>query len=194
VVTLVGASTGAYGPTGRWISQGYNPLQPLGGPNFIANMTLGATLLPGHPLMAGVDAFNNGALGAYDAVNERPGAKRVVNYNNGIVLGAERQRGIKPVVGLNFFAPSTSVYGSGWLDSTDGGLLIVNALTRVKDRLPCPADFNEDGFLDFFDFDDFVTCFEGGLCPPGRSGDYDGDGFADFFDFDAFTADFENGC
>ena len=26
----------------------------------------------------------------------------------------------------------------------------------------CPADFNADGFLDFFDFDDFVSAFESG--------------------------------
>jgi hypothetical protein len=194
VVTLVGASTGLLGPTGRWLSEEYNPLLPLGAPNYIPNLTLGATLLPGHPLMAGVDAFNIGSLGAFDAVNERPGAKRVVNYSNGVVLAAERQRGIKPVVGLNFFAPSSTVFANGWLASTDGGILITNALTRVKDRLPCPADFNEDGFLDFFDFDDFVACFESGVCPPGRSGDYDGDGFGDFFDFAAFVSDFENGC
>lgn len=59
---------------------------------------------------------------------------------------------------------------------------------------PCAADFNGDGFLDFFDFDDFVTCFEGGPCPPGRTADFDGDGFADFFDYDAFVAAFEAGC
>lgn len=58
----------------------------------------------------------------------------------------------------------------------------------------CPADFNADGFLDFFDFDDFVTCFESGVCPPGRSADIDGDGFVDFFDFDEFIAAFEAGC
>jgi hypothetical protein len=58
----------------------------------------------------------------------------------------------------------------------------------------CPADFNGDGFLDFFDYDDFVNCFETGACPPGRSADFNGDGFADFFDYDAFVAAFEAGC
>ena len=58
----------------------------------------------------------------------------------------------------------------------------------------CPADFNADGFLDFFDFNDFVTCFEGGSCPPGKSADFNNDGFADFFDFNDFVTAFETGC
>jgi len=58
---------------------------------------------------------------------------------------------------------------------------------------PCPADFNADGFLDFFDYDDFVSCFEG-ACPNGLSADFNADGFADFFDFDDFIAAFEAGC
>jgi murein tripeptide amidase MpaA len=56
-----------------------------------------------------------------------------------------------------------------------------------------PADFDGDGFVDFFDFDAYVQCFEGGACPAGKSADFDGDGFVDFFDFDAFVAAFENG-
>ncbi len=58
----------------------------------------------------------------------------------------------------------------------------------------CAADFNGDGFLDFFDFDDFVSCFEGLGCPPGKDADFNGDGFADFFDYDDFVAAFEAGC
>jgi photosystem II stability/assembly factor-like uncharacterized protein len=58
----------------------------------------------------------------------------------------------------------------------------------------CPADFNSDGFLDFFDYDTFVECFESGACPAGRSADFNGDGFADFFDYDAYVEAFEAGC
>ena len=58
----------------------------------------------------------------------------------------------------------------------------------------CRVDFNGDGFVDFFDFTDFVTCFEGGECPVGKTADYNGDGFPDFFDFSDFVTDFETGC
>ncbi|MDX2118996.1 MAG: transglutaminase domain-containing protein [Planctomycetota bacterium] len=54
----------------------------------------------------------------------------------------------------------------------------------------CGADFNGDGFLDFTDFDDFVTAFESGIA----SADFNADGFLDFTDFDAFVSAFEAGC
>jgi probable HAF family extracellular repeat protein len=57
----------------------------------------------------------------------------------------------------------------------------------------CPADFNGDGFLDFFDYDDFVACFEGSGTP-GCDADFNGDGFVDFFDYDDFVGAFEQGC
>jgi T5SS/PEP-CTERM-associated repeat protein len=54
----------------------------------------------------------------------------------------------------------------------------------------CAADFNNDGFVDFFDFDDFVTAFESG----DLIADFNADGFVDFFDFDDFVLSFEEGC
>ena len=60
--------------------------------------------------------------------------------------------------------------------------------------ISCPADFNGDGFVDIYDFTDFVTCFEGGDCPPGTSADFNGDGFADIYDFTDFVTAFETGC
>ncbi|XVJ58459.1 MAG: lactonase family protein [Tepidisphaera sp.] len=58
----------------------------------------------------------------------------------------------------------------------------------------CVADFNFDGFIDFFDYDAYVECFEGLPCPPGRDPDFNGDGFVDFYDYDAFVELFETGC
>ncbi len=76
-----------------------------------------------------------------------------------------------------------------------GGAEVSAAAEWVRDNLAsCRADFDGDGFVDFFDFDAFAGCFEGGTCPDGRTADFDGDGFVDFFDFDAFVAAFEQGC
>jgi hypothetical protein len=58
----------------------------------------------------------------------------------------------------------------------------------------CPVDFNADGFLDFFDYDEYVTCFETGACPPQATADFNDDGFVDFFDYDDFVASYEAGC
>jgi hypothetical protein len=63
----------------------------------------------------------------------------------------------------------------------------------IPDSCECRADFNGDGFLDFFDYDDFIACFEG-TCPPGKSADFNMDGFADFFDYDDVVAAVEAGC
>ena len=90
--------------------------------------------------------------------------------------------------------PSTDGVSTGWNAATQGGLLMANALTYVSRERPCLADFNGDGFLDFFDYDDYVNCFETGTCPPGKDADFNGDGFVDFFDYDDFVAAFERGC
>jgi hypothetical protein len=58
----------------------------------------------------------------------------------------------------------------------------------------CSADFNEDGFVDFFDYDEFVDCFETGVCPAGVSADFNEDDFVDFFDYQAFVSCFEGLC
>ncbi len=54
----------------------------------------------------------------------------------------------------------------------------------------CDADFNDDGFVDFTDFDSFVTSFEAG----DTAADFNADGFIDFTDFDSFVSAFEAGC
>ncbi len=58
----------------------------------------------------------------------------------------------------------------------------------------CRADFDRDGFVDFFDVDAYYACFEGLSCPAGESADFTGDGFVDFFDIDAFFEAFEGEC
>jgi hypothetical protein len=60
----------------------------------------------------------------------------------------------------------------------------------------CPADFNADGFLDFFDYADFVSCFEGDACnnPDPLAADFNRDGFVDFFDYADYVLAFETGC
>ncbi|XVJ59838.1 MAG: hypothetical protein HEQ23_10715 [Tepidisphaera sp.] len=59
----------------------------------------------------------------------------------------------------------------------------------------CPPDINEDGFVDFFDYDAFLACFESGeACGRFNVGDFNQDGFTDFFDYMGFVEAFEVGC
>ena len=52
------------------------------------------------------------------------------------------------------------------------------------------ADFDQDGFITFEDFDAFIASFENG----DDIADFNADGFLTFEDFDAFVAKFEGGC
>ncbi len=82
--------------------------------------------------------------------------------------------------------------GDGVVDSTvEAGVDSVRVIEFGC--VTCAPDFNGDGFLDFFDYSDYVACFEGS-CPPGKSADFNGDGFADFFDYSDFVTAFEAGC
>jgi hypothetical protein len=54
----------------------------------------------------------------------------------------------------------------------------------------CPADFNQDGVVDFFDYLDFVAAFAGNQ--PGA--DFNADTVTDFFDYLDFVAAFSSGC
>jgi len=73
-------------------------------------------------------------------------------------------------------------------DSTTFGVGTSKMVTVV--RPGCDADFNDDGFLTFEDFDAFVGAFESGFA----SADFNQDGFLSFEDFDAFVTSFEAGC
>lgn len=55
---------------------------------------------------------------------------------------------------------------------------------------PCPADFNSDGTLDFFDYLDFVAAFSGNA----SNADFNADTVVDFFDYLDFVAAFSTGC
>jgi hypothetical protein len=98
------------------------------------------------------------------------------------------ERWAVPVVNINIGAPAIGPVGT---------LVVagVGSTVRAYRSPTCTADFNGDGTLDFFDYDDFAGCFEGLACPPGSGGaDYNDDGSIDFFDYDDFVGAFETGC
>jgi hypothetical protein len=79
--------------------------------------------------------------------------------------------------------------GAYWCEvSNDCGLIISNAAHVTV--IPCPADYNMDAFVDFFDYDEFVRDFQDG----SPRSDFNGDYFLDFFDYDDFVNAFETGC
>jgi hypothetical protein len=63
--------------------------------------------------------------------------------------------------------------------------------TVALGTLRCPADVNNDGFVNGDDYDDFCWAFDRS---DWRCADLNGDGFANGDDFDAFASWFDEGC
>jgi hypothetical protein len=74
------------------------------------------------------------------------------------------------------------------------GVTIVPYIARLGCVPLCPADYNADGLIDFFDYEEFAACFVGGACGSGRDADFNTDGSLDFFDYNDFVIAFEVGC
>ncbi len=134
----------------------------------------------------------------YNAGTAQPGINYLAKLEGNtwtIVDGGVGQAGGPPwpsVFGLHVWQNQLIVAGDYDYVGTDqreaSGLAALTSCTGN-----CPPDFNNDGFLDFFDYADFVACFEG-TCPPGKTADFNADGFTDFFDYSAYVEAFETGC
>ncbi len=66
----------------------------------------------------------------------------------------------------------------------------IGAIRLTPIVITCPADFNADGTVDFFDYLDFVEAFSNNF----PAADFDGDGVVDFFDYLEFVNAFSGGC
>ncbi|MEK6703587.1 MAG: VCBS repeat-containing protein [Planctomycetota bacterium] len=155
--------------------------------------------------------FNDGAgsFGPVNGIGPRLAVMRYRASTDTIVVGDADNNGrpdmlVKPqgfgdwYLHLNVAPSVHDCNANGVPDSCDitAGTSTDTNANGVPDECDalCRADFNADGSSDFFDYDDFVRCFEGLACPPGTSADFDADGTIDFFDYDAFVTAFELGC
>jgi hypothetical protein len=73
---------------------------------------------------------------------------------------------------------------------TGGGFEVQGGYWVVAIAPPCPADFNQDEQLDFFDYLDFVGFF----AIEDPRADFNGDMQVDFFDYLDFVGAFDAGC
>lgn len=113
------------------------------------------------------------------------------------VLGTQARLYVDGVLTLT--CPTGSIRGTPRRVTFGDGSICAEGHARFRSLralavVECSADFNRDGFVDGFDYDEFVTCFEGGSCPCDQSADFNTDGFADGFDYDDFVSAFEAGC
>lgn len=116
------------GLQGRLATTGYLPFTL--GPNNIASGLSLVPLIPSHPLLDGVTAFNGGDNSYHHAgIDFISGSEQVADWSNGEpLIGALRQSGGGIVVGLNFYPPSGDLASVFWDPETDGDVLMANAL------------------------------------------------------------------
>ncbi len=69
-------------------------------------------------------------------------------------------------------------------------VIVERTATSVRLRVTCPADFNHDRAVDFFDYLDFVVEFAGAT----PLADFNEDAVVDFFDYLDFVSAFAAGC
>ncbi len=165
------------------------------------------------PLAAGVDGadsiihdlvvFDDGsgpalyASGAFRSIAGVP-ANNVARLQNGIwsAVGG----GVTVATSLDLYTPPVyrmvpiSDQSGDWLYAV-GSFVVADGqyspkLARYGRCRPCPADFNNDGTSDFFDYLDFVQAFSSNE----SAADFNHDAIIDFFDYLDFVAVFSIGC
>ncbi len=90
---------------------------------------------------------------------------------------------------ISNFQPSDAGSYTATFSNTCGSVTSLPATITIAPP-PCPADFNADTVLDFFDYLDFVSAFAANE----PAADFNADTVIDFFDYLDFVADFANGC
>ena len=116
---------------GRWASGGYSPLtyasQAQG-----TRLTLDERHLPNHPVLDDVDSFDGGTASYHNTVEYANGAIEIADWSNGRPLVAEMPGKDTPIIGLNFYPPSSDARGDFWESGSDGEHLLANALSYVS--------------------------------------------------------------
>jgi hypothetical protein len=90
--------------------------------------TLGTIHVPASPLVAGVNTFNGGTSSFRTPAPLTPNATRIADWSTGQILIAERIDLGGGRVDLGFFAVSQLGSAASWLVTTDGAIILRNAV------------------------------------------------------------------
>ncbi len=115
---------------GRWQSGGYSPLT-YAVLSEGTELFIGTRHLPAHPVLSGVAAFSGGTASYHHTGTLAAGATAVADWTNGAPLVVEMPGFAGGIIGLNFYPPSSDARDDFWRTSTDGDLLLANALAYV---------------------------------------------------------------
>jgi hypothetical protein len=115
---------------GNWLSGGYEVLSG-GGQSSGLQKTLGTVAYPAHPVMTGVSSFNGGTSSYFNTGTLTLNTTVIANWSGDSPLVVEKTGKNGKIILLNFFPPSFDARDDFWLTSTDGALLMSNALKYV---------------------------------------------------------------
>lgn len=116
---------------GRWDSEQYYAIL-RGKVESGSHATLGVIHDPDHPIMQGVSTFDGGSASFRpSALEVMPDAVRIADWSDGRPLVVSKMIGDVRRVDLGFYPVSSDMNSHSWNTSTDGALLIGNALTWV---------------------------------------------------------------
>ncbi len=116
---------------GRWESGQYYAI-PRGGQFQATRATLGTVHDPKHPIMRGVATFDGGSSSYRPAsLDIAPDAVRIADWSDGRPLVVTKMIGDSRRADLGFYPVSSDVGSDLWDVSTDGALLMANAITWV---------------------------------------------------------------
>ena len=122
---------------GRWDSGGYDAIS-TGGSAGQTELTLGTIDVPGNPLFNGVTSFDGGTSSYHSTGAVINGATLLAQWSNGDPFAAELTDKAGTIISLNFYPPSSDVRSDFWVSTTDGGLLMANALAEASVAVVTP--------------------------------------------------------
>lgn len=129
VVVATFANNGVFGAADcRWNTGGYAVIDTNSGYDFDNNLTLGTVYENSHPIMSGVTNFSGGVYSFHDRQSVTAGSTRIADWSNGDTLVAEKMGFTGRDVSLNMYPPSSDYSYGYWNSSTQGALLMGNAL------------------------------------------------------------------
>lgn len=147
VIATFAFYSGSINIGGRIVDDGYLPFSQDG-------QAQGALLTmvvddANHPILDGVVDFNGGSASYHNSsIAIDNGADLVAHWDNGQPLIGALTPAAGTVVGLNFFPPSGDARSDFWDTSTDGDLIMANALLYAGGG---GSDVDGDGIADHVD-------------------------------------------
>lgn len=117
---------------GRWLTGGYQVFMNDAG-HTTGSSGLGTVHDANHPVMENVTTFQGGSS-SYRCTgsNLSAGSYRIADYADGNILVAANDSGSAPRVDVNFFPPSSTSRSDFWQNTTDGDLILAQALVYTS--------------------------------------------------------------